>query len=562
MVSTAQSNKRTVVLHAVGYLSYSVVFNVLNTIVYSALYPKILEHITHGDKKRYTTAFSNINFATTLFSAVTLPFIGSWVDSASAMKQTMLVTQYCGMLSTALLFFLGKLPNDTYKWQEAQLFLNELLYVLSMFFLRISVMANNAMLPLFNKKHVTVLSLVNSLLGFVVNLGGLLILMLIPESALPDEVWGISIPNWWLLIFTVLTLMVSVFTFLAPSGVKEQPTTITATTTIRATTTTTTTATTISTSTPTDQIEDSAHVPLVPVNSIEVMERVRQQQQEEHDDTEQQLQPSAKRVPFLRRHRRILIRSFRNVMETFRNWNKKRSYYQSWIFLLSYLFYSTSGTVCTIFLGPLFIDIYDLGFAQEVGLNLYFKMAMIVGIFVGILVDKIVRINDVIMLMVHNSLFAILMMLAFLAISFKATYVWVLWIFLIVGLLYSWNLSVSRAVISKLLPPEKKCEFMGLYSTFTYLGISIVSLINSMLRSADLPTHILLLILFIWLIPAYLFLAILYQTMKKSDRLSEAKSETIDNNAGVVNLSGADVSSPRVLYQSKPSYDVDDGDEQ
>jgi len=105
----------------------------------------------------------------------------------------------------------------------------------------------------------------------------------------------------------------------------------------------------------------------------------------------------------------------------------------------------------------------------------------------------------------------------------------VLFIFLIIGLLYSWNLSVSRAVISKLLPQDKKCEFMGLYSTFTYLGISIVSLLNSMLRTADLPSHILLLILFIWIIPAYLFLLILQQSTKKSEARHAAKMQSVNN---------------------------------
>lgn len=508
--SLSKNTSLRLALSAVGYLSYSIVFNVLNTIVYSALYPKILEHITHGDKKRYSTAFSNINFATTLFSAVTLPFIGSWVDSAHAMKQTMIVTQYLGMLCTALLFFLGKLPNDTYKWQEAQLFFNEALYVLSMFFLRISVMSNNAMLPLFSKQHVTVLSLVNSLLGFVVNLGGLLVLMLVPESALPDTVWGISMPNWWLLIFTVLTLLVSGFTFLAPS-----------------------TSPAAATSDPSDAENSSAA-----------------EDDERPGDHALRSESPKKKSSFVIRHIAILVQSFRNVMETFRNWNKKRSYYQSWMFLLSYLFYSTSGTVCTLFLGPLFIDIYELSFSQEVALNLYFKVAMIVGIIVGILFDKILRVNDVIMLMVQNTLFGILMMLAFVSISLKATYAWVLCIFLAVGLLYSWNLSVSRAVISKLLPPDKKCEFMGLYSTFTYLGISIVSLVNSLLRSADLPTHILLLILFIWLIPAYLFLAILYQTMRKTNQMKD-KSETVYHDAAVVNLSGTvDTFATPDMYQS------------
>jgi MFS-type transporter involved in bile tolerance (Atg22 family) len=464
------------ILNATGYLSYSIVFNVLNTIVFSALYPKILEHITHGDKKRYNTAFSNINFITTLFSAVTLPFIGSWVDTAHTMKPTMLVTQYLGISCTLLLFFLGKLPNNTYKWQEAQLAFNEILYVLAMFFLRISVMANNAMLPFFNKEHVTVLSLLNSLLGFLVNLFGLLFLLLIPESMLSGEIWGISMPNWLLLLFTVITLFSSGLTWLAPNASVE----------------------------PVIKNMDEADV----------------------TTKEKQNEPSGN---FINRHGKIMLVSVKSVVSTFKNWNKKESYFQSWIFLLAYLFYSTSGTVCTIFLGPLFIEIYDLTLSQEVALNLYFKLAMIIGVVLGILFDKFVKTKEILILIFQNTVFAVLLMTGFVFISLKASYIPVLFIFLIIGLLYSWNLSVSRAVISKLLPQDKKCEFMGLYSTFTYLGISIVSLLNSMLRTADLPSHILLLILFIWIIPAYLFLLILQQSTKKSEARHAAKMQSVNN---------------------------------
>jgi hypothetical protein len=51
----------------IGWVSFSLVFNIMNTIVYSTLYPKVLESIAPADK--YMSAFSTINFVTTLLSA-------------------------------------------------------------------------------------------------------------------------------------------------------------------------------------------------------------------------------------------------------------------------------------------------------------------------------------------------------------------------------------------------------------------------------------------------------------------------------------------------------------
>jgi hypothetical protein len=69
--------------YAVGWLSFSIVFNILNTIVYSALYPKLLERIV-GSDKNFSTAFSIINFITTLLSAIVLPLLGSFVAGVAA----------------------------------------------------------------------------------------------------------------------------------------------------------------------------------------------------------------------------------------------------------------------------------------------------------------------------------------------------------------------------------------------------------------------------------------------------------------------------------------------
>ena len=135
---------------AVGWLSFSVVFNLLNTIVYSALFPKILEGVT-TDKNSYATAFSIINFISTLASAILLPLIGSVVDQLNLLKPCLIVSQYIGLFVTLLLFVFDKVPESL---KTLHLVLNEIVFIIAMFFLRIAVMNNNAMLSIFPKSYV------------------------------------------------------------------------------------------------------------------------------------------------------------------------------------------------------------------------------------------------------------------------------------------------------------------------------------------------------------------------------------------------------------------------
>jgi MFS-type transporter involved in bile tolerance (Atg22 family) len=140
---------------------------------------------------------------------------------------------------------------------------------------------------------------------------------------------------------------------------------------------------------------------------------------------------------------------------------------------------------------------------------------MVVGIIVGVLFEKLFQVTDIMMIIAHNILFNILLLLIFISISVKVQYIYVLFMFLAVGLLYAWNSSVARGLMGKLIPPDRKSTFMGFYSTFTYLGISIVSLLNAILRQLELPAHILVMILFIWAIPAYMFMLILRNSLTK-----------------------------------------------
>jgi len=56
-------------------------------------------------------------------------------------------------------------------------------------------------------------------------------------------------------------------------------------------------------------------------------------------------------------------------------------------------------------------------------------------------------------------------------------YSMVLVIPLIIGMLYSWNMSVARGLMSKLIPQSKKCIFKGFYSSATYIGAAKISFI-------------------------------------------------------------------------------------
>ena len=89
--------------------------------------------------------------------------------------------------------------------------------------------------------------------------------------------------------------------------------------------------------------------------------------------------------------------------------------------------------------------------------------------------------------------------------------------------------------MGKLIPADKKSTFMGFYSTFTYLGISVISLMNAIIRQLDLPTHILVLILFMWAIPAYLFMMILRKSMSKIQTATEIVASVFNEEEPSIN---------------------------
>src|SRR3989338_7809683 len=82
-------------------------------------------------------------------------------------------------------------------------------------------MNNNALLPCFDRKNMMILSLLGNFIGFGVNLVGLLVLAFVPSSVFSGGVWDISRENWWVLVFTSITILVSLFVILSPNGVDK-----------------------------------------------------------------------------------------------------------------------------------------------------------------------------------------------------------------------------------------------------------------------------------------------------------------------------------------------------
>lgn len=220
-------------------------------------------------------------------------------------------------------------------------------------------------------------------------------------------------------------------------------------------------------------------------------------------------EPDIQRQPLLS----VCKNTFVSIWETFVLMRTNRQYRKCWIFLLSYFFFSTTGTIITIYIVPLFIEIYKLSLDQVSLLNLYYKIAMVVGILIGFLFDQ-VTIGDVPMLMIHNVAFQGLLVLLYICIIVKVKYTAILLIPLAIGVLYSWNTSVARGLMGKIIPSEKKCEFMGFYSTFTYLGISLISVANAILRQLQLSPQTLLILVFVFTLPSYFFLWLLNREMK------------------------------------------------
>jgi MFS family permease len=98
---------------------------------------------------------------------------------------------------------------------------------------------------------------------------------------------------------------------------------------------------------------------------------------------------------------------------------------------------------------------------------------MLSAVLIGMLFDRFVKVkkghftmftskvknSDVILLVLHNCIFMVCHVALFFFIRLSSSYTSALIVAMVIGFTYSWNTSVSRGVMAKLLPPEKRVKF-------------------------------------------------------------------------------------------------------
>jgi MFS-type transporter involved in bile tolerance (Atg22 family) len=408
----------------------------------------------------------------------------------------MLVTQFLGIACTGGIVLLDLMPADE---STAHLALNMTLYVIAMFLLRAAVMCNNSLLVCFEKDWMTVLSLLANFLGFAINLVGLLILTLWPDKWFFSEPFvGITPENWWTIIFTSVVLFISPITFLSPNGEKV----ITR---------------------PTD--------PELSVDATQSIDDGISNNNNNNNNNKLKANETFTILPPQRpidesrwqQMLRVCSEVLQSLWETIAQGHSNFEYRKCWLFLIAYLFFSSTGTVVTIYIGPLFIALYNATLDDVVYLNLFYKIAMLLGVAIGMLYQYLAsNVPSLATLALHNTIFMIQAAAIYIAILLGGSELLVELMCYTVGVMYGWNASVARGLFSALVPNEKKSEFMGFYSATTYLAISGVSVINIILGKLDWGTEVLLLAVFGWSAPAYVFLYWLYKTLAAESTMAQA----------------------------------------
>ncbi|KAH3745932.1 major facilitator superfamily permease [Pelomyxa schiedti] len=413
-----------------GWLCFGLVWNILNTAVFATLYPKILQTIDEN----YVSDFSTANMITTLLSSFLLPPLGSLADQMKQVRRWMFATELVGI---ALCYVF--LPMTYLNSPTAQIVLAQILYTLTLFFLRVAVMDNNALLNCFPDAHRTTLSLLTNFIGFGAAFLSLFILFLLTKGDDPP------LSNVALVfIFALVVTVIALFTYLAPSDA----------------------------------------VPLREKQSFG----------------------------------KVVIKSFQRMGTTFLALKNKPEYRKIAYFLLAYLFYSTSGTVFTIYVITFFIDLYGVDTNQSVEINMCYLLASFFGTLIGMLYKKFIGDHEIWTLLIQNCLFLVLFIILFLS------YIWdwgiyaSLGISLGISLNYAWNAGLSRGYLFKITPGDKRGEFSGFYSTFTYLGISIVSGVFVIMTNCDVGTQWLLPLLASFSLPSYIFFFLLIWTQRQESK--------------------------------------------
>eukprot|EP01113_Clastostelium_recurvatum_P048976 TRINITY_DN9002_c0_g1_i1.p1 TRINITY_DN9002_c0_g1~~TRINITY_DN9002_c0_g1_i1.p1 ORF type:complete len:479 (+),score=89.78 TRINITY_DN9002_c0_g1_i1:214-1437(+) len=400
-----------------------------------------------------------MTFITTIISAITLPFIGSILDQLNLVKTCLLFSEYAGILFTFAILSLKIMPSSV------QVSMFQVFYIFGMFFLRVGVMNNNAILAYFPADRRVSLSLLSNFTGFSVNFAGLLALTFLPPDFLN--------PIQWVGIFSAIVLLVSPLTFWQPNLLAPPPSIYPA-------------------PAPSGRSENSGE-----------LERERLVNEERSPRSS---------PPF----RTVLYLSFMRIVNTLKLVPSDSQHRAAFLFLFAYLFFCAASATFTVFLSTFFLKIYSLSFQEEAALNLYFKISMLCGILIGFLYERVTkgRVSDYLTLSFHNVLFIAGNLGLYLVIYFGQSRDLAYMSSFLIGGTYGWNVSISRGMMSKLIPKGKSSEFMALYSTFTYVGIALVSFIYRELISNGINANVLPLMLAACVLPSYIFLILVYREQK------------------------------------------------
>eukprot|EP00769_Ergobibamus_cyprinoides_P000753 gnl/Ergobibamus_cyprinoides/1759.p1 GENE.gnl/Ergobibamus_cyprinoides/1759~~gnl/Ergobibamus_cyprinoides/1759.p1 ORF type:complete len:314 (+),score=67.59 gnl/Ergobibamus_cyprinoides/1759:316-1257(+) len=184
--------------------------------------------------------------------------------------------------------------------------------------------------------------------------------------------------------------------------------------------------------------------------------------------------------------------SLRLAVETLSRLTSERRLRACWLFLLAYLLFAPSGTVLTLYLSTIFMSSFDYTTDELLGLQINYYIAMVTGVLLGLLFDRLLAGNrrsstglraatrtDVALLVAQLLVTGGSLLLMARAVRMELEGPAVV-LAMVLGLCYSWSASVARGVMARLLSGVSalRCSIMGLYSSFTYLGIAALSTLN------------------------------------------------------------------------------------
>merc|ERR1711991_621824 len=89
----------------------------------------------------------------------------------------------------------------------------------------------------------------------------------------------------------------------------------------------------------------------------------------------------------------IIKNSFSRLIQTGKLIRKKNEYKQLFYFLISYIFYGASGVVFSTLMPTSFLNYYQLEDGKLTQLNLMYKVALLIGILLGLLSDRVIRVK-------------------------------------------------------------------------------------------------------------------------------------------------------------------------